>query len=120
MPTGENLLYMDGRRVYNFAVRALPNILHSLIQRNGLTSEEIDWIIPHQANIRIIREAAKRSGIPLERFYTNLEERANTSAASIPIALDEMVHNGKLRPGMKIVVVGFGGGLTYGGTYLIW
>lgn len=120
MSARDTMLYMDGRRVYNFAVRALPKVLNDVMTAQGLAPEEIDWVVPHQANLRIIREAAKRSGIPHERFYTNLENFANTSAASIPLALDEMNRNGLLRKGMKILIAGFGGGLTYGGSYIIW
>lgn len=120
MTPGESMLFMDGRRVYNFAVRALPKILNGVMEQNDLKPEEIDWVVPHQANIRILKEAARRTGISFERFYTNLEDYANTSAASIPLALDDMVRQGKLKPGMKILIAGFGGGLTYGGAYVVW
>ena len=120
--TGEESLYikMEGQKVYNFAVRVNVEIVTELMRRNGLTPEDIDYIVPHQANYRIIAAAAKRSKIPLEKYYLNMEEYANTSSASIPLALAVMDRKGLIKPGMKILTVGFGGGLTYGGNFLIW
>ncbi len=116
----DHYLQMDGRRVYEFAVRANTVILKDLMDKNGLTVEDIDWIVPHQANRRIIEAAAKRDRIPLEKFYLNMEEFANTSGASIPLALADMESKGLLKQGQKILTVGFGAGLTYGGNYIIW
>ncbi len=113
-------LFMDGQRVYNFAVRVNVEIVSELMTRNGLTPDDVDYIVPHQANYRIIRAAAKRAKIPMEKYYLNMEEFANTSSASIPLALAEMDKKGLLKRGMKIMTVGFGGGLTYGGNYIIW
>jgi 3-oxoacyl-[acyl-carrier-protein] synthase-3 len=113
-------LRMDGQRVYNFAVKVNVDIVTELMQRNKLTADDIDYIVPHQANFRIIQAAAKRAKIPLEKYYLNMEEFANTSSASIPLALAEMDRKGLLKRGMKILTVGFGGGLTYGGNYIIW
>lgn len=111
---------MDGRRVYNFAVRVNVSILTELLERNGLSMEEIDWVVPHQANAKIITAAAKRLKAPKEKFFMNLEDYANTSAASIPLALTRMEAEGKLKKGDKILTVGFGAGLTYAGNYIIW
>ena len=116
----DHFLQMDGRQVYEFAVRANTVILKDLMEMNSLTVEDIDWIVPHQANRRIIEAAAKRDKIPLDKFYLNMEEFANTSGASIPLALSDMESKGLLKKGQKILTVGFGAGLTYGGNYLIW
>lgn len=117
---GDIYLDMDGRAVYNFAVRVNVSILSELLERNGLTMDEIDWVVPHQANARIISAAAKRLKAPLDKFYMNLEEYANTSAATIPLALTQMEREGKLKKGQKILTLGFGAGLTYAGNYIIW
>lgn len=118
-PEEDLYLFMDGQRVYNFAVRVNVEIVSELMTRNGLTPDDVDYIVPHQANYRIIRAAAKRAKIPVEKYYLNMEEYANTSSASIPLALAEMDRKGLLQKGMKILTVGFGGGLTYGGNYII-
>jgi 3-oxoacyl-[acyl-carrier-protein] synthase-3 len=90
------------------------------MQADGITVDDIAWIIPHQANARIVQAARRRLKIPEEKFYLNIEEYANTSAASIPIALDELNRNGKLHKGDILMTIGFGGGLTYGGNIIIW
>jgi len=113
-------LHMDGRAVYNFAVRVLGEVVDELLSRNQLTIEEIDWIVPHQANSRIISAAAKRLKIDQAKFFMNIEDYANTSAASIPIALREMEEQGLLQRGQKIMTIGFGAGLTYGGNLIQW
>lgn len=111
---------MDGRAVYNFAVKAMKDTIEELLERNGLTIDDIDYVVPHQANFRIINACAKRLGTDPAKFFLNIDQYANTSAASIPIALNDMVGKGLLKSGMKIITVGFGAGLTYGGNYLIW
>jgi 3-oxoacyl-[acyl-carrier-protein] synthase-3 len=113
-------LAMDGRRVYNFAVQALIESIRELMERNNLTIEEIDHVVPHQANVRIIEAACSRAKYPREKFFMNIDEYANTSAASIPIALRDMTRDGRLRRGELIVTVGFGAGLTYGGNLIRW
>ncbi len=113
-------LQMDGKRVYLFAVDAIVKTIRTLCEREGILIEDLAWIVPHQANLRIIEAAAKRLKLPIERFYTNLERYANTSAASIPLAIDEMIDNDLLRPGQWVLNVGFGAGLTYGGNLLRW
>jgi 3-oxoacyl-[acyl-carrier-protein] synthase-3 len=114
------LLEMNGRNVYNFAVKTIPSIVHRLLALCGKRLEDFAWIVPHQANARIIQAAAKRLGTPEERFYMNIEEYANTSSASIPIALNEMNEKGLLKRGDLLMLLGFGAGLTYGGTALCW
>ena len=111
---------MNGQEVYNFAVRAITDIIDAFMSAGNLTIDNITRIVPHQANARIVQAAAKRLRIPVEKFYINIEEYANTSAASIPIALDEMNRNGQLNKGDIIITVGFGGGLTYGGNIIVW
>lgn len=109
---------MDGKRVYLFAVDAVVKTIRALCEREGIEPSQLEHIAPHQANQRIIDAAAKRLGLPTERFFTNLDRYANTSAASIPIALDEMIQSGRIRPGDRVLTVGFGAGLTYGGNIL--
>ncbi len=111
---------MDGRAVYAFAVRTIGQTILTLAQQNNLGLDEIDWIVPHQANLRIISACAKRYGLNEEKFYMNIQQYANTSAASIPLALEEMERKDLLKEGQKIILVGFGAGLTYGGTLLTW
>lgn len=113
-------LTMDGKRVYLFAVDAIVRTVTSLCEQSGMTPDELNWVVPHQANVRIIEAAAKRLGLPLERFFTNMDRYANTSAASIPIAMEEMVATGRLEPGQSVLTVGFGAGLTYGGNLIRW
>jgi 3-oxoacyl-[acyl-carrier-protein] synthase-3 len=119
-PEEDLYLKMDGQRVYNFAVKVNVDIVKELMERNNLTADDVDYIVPHQANYRIILAASRRAKIPLEKYYLNMEEYANTSSASIPLALAEMDRKGLLKKGMKILTVGFGGGLTYGGNYIVW
>jgi 3-oxoacyl-[acyl-carrier-protein] synthase-3 len=111
---------MNGQEVYNFAVKAITDTLDAMMKTQGVKIEEIARVVPHQANARIVQAAARRLHIPLEKFYLNIEEYANTSAASIPLALDELNRNGELKKGDLILTVGFGGGLTYGGNIIIW
>ncbi|MDR1985674.1 MAG: ketoacyl-ACP synthase III [Treponema sp.] len=114
------IIEMNGQAVYNFAVKSVTETIEKLLSATNLTIDEVQWIIPHQANRRILAAAGKRMGIPAERFFLNLEEYANTSAASIPIALDELNRGGKLHKGDVIMTVGFGAGLTSGGNIIVW
>ena len=114
------LIKMEGQPVYNFAVPAIIEVIRQILDRNGLTIDDITYIVPHQANQRIIEAAAKRSRIPYEKFYLNIEEYANTSAATIPIALNELYEHDKLSSGDLLITVGFGAGLTFGGNLLKW
>lgn len=113
-------LLMDGDEVYRFAVAAICNDLKNVVKQAGITFEDLDFIIPHQANLRIIKSAAKRLKIPMEKFALQINSCGNTSAASIPLVLDEMNRQGKLKPGMRIALSAFGGGLTTGACVLEW
>jgi 3-oxoacyl-[acyl-carrier-protein] synthase-3 len=113
-------LEMNGRRVYSFAVQTISTMVQRLLSLCGKKLDEIRWIVPHQANARIIEAAAKRLEAPQDRFYMNIEEYANTSSASIPIALNEMDEKGLLRRGDLLMLLAFGSGLTYGGAVLQW
>lgn len=113
-----NKLYQNGKEVYKFAVAALPKAFELAAEKIGVTKEEIDWFIPHQANIRIIETAAKKLGVSMDKFVVTLDHYGNTSSASIPLALDEAVRSGKVKKGDKIALIGFGAGLTYGGIVM--
>jgi len=111
---------MDGREVFKFATRVIPEIIDNILSANNLTINDIAHIVPHQANYRIIESAAERFNISTDRFYMNLDKCGNTSAASIPIALAEMSDKGLLKKGEYIIIAGFGGGLTWGGSLIRW
>ena len=111
---------MNGREVFKFAVRKLPEIVEKVIQKADSTLEDIDILIPHQANLRIIDAACERLHIPQEKVIVTIDEHANTSAASIPLALEEARQQGRLTPGTKLVLAGFGAGLTWGAAYITW
>lgn len=119
-PAERTKLHMEGRKVYNFAVQAIIDTIDELLSRNRMTISDIDHVVAHQANVRIIDAACKRAGYPPEIFFRNIAEYANTSAASIPIALDEMQRRGLLQRGQTLLTVGFGSGLSYGGSLLVW
>lgn len=112
--SGHSGLVQDGKEVYKFATKALPTAATNAAAKIGLDINDIDWFVPHQANIRIIETAAKNLGVPLDKFYTNLDMHGNTSSASIPIAFDEAVTKGAIKRGDKVCFVGFGAGLTLG------
>ena len=117
MPT---CVEMKGQEVYMFAVKAIDDTIRALLNAQGITIDDVKRIIPHQANARIVQTASKTLNIPIEKFYLNIEKYANTSSASIPIALDEMNRSGELKKGDLILTIGFGGGLTYGGNIIVW
>ncbi|MDR1329745.1 MAG: ketoacyl-ACP synthase III [Oscillospiraceae bacterium] len=114
------LIRMNGAEVFRFAVEALVKSIRDVSESAGISVDEIDRFVCHQANRRIIESAAKRLGAPIERFFINIERRGNTSAASVPIALDELNAAGGLTRGARVVLAGFGGGLTYGAVYMVW
>ena len=111
---------MDGKEVYKFAVKAMPHAAELALKRSELTKEDIDVLIPHQANIRIIQSAAKRLHVPMEKVFVNIEKYANTSGASIPIALDEALRSGMIHRGDIVCLDGFGAGLTWASLVMKW
>ena len=117
-PRREQPMAMDGQSVFRFAVSTIPTCVEQLLEKTGLTLADVDWVVCHQANQRIIDASVRRLGVPAEKFYKNLDRYANTSAASIPLALDELRESGRLLPGQRVIMVGFGGGLTWAGVML--
>jgi 3-oxoacyl-[acyl-carrier-protein] synthase-3 len=113
-------IVMDGREVFRFAVRAMEDVSRQAIALAGLSIDDIDYVVPHQANQRIIAAVAKGLGVPSERVISNVEKYGNTSSASIPVALCEAWEEGKLKDGDHIVLVGFGGGLVWGASVVEW
>lgn len=111
-------LQQNGKEVYKFAVQALPKSFELAAEKIGITKDDIDWFVPHQANIRIIETAAKKLGAPMEKFIVTLDHYGNTSSASIPLALCESIEKGIIKRGQKLALIGFGAGLTYGGIIL--
>ena len=111
---------MNGQEVYKFAVKTVPKVIEKAVDKAGLKVEDIDLFVLHQANLRIIESVAKRLHQPMEKFPTNLEECGNISAASVPILLDNINKHGMICEGKKIVLAGFGAGLTWGATVLTW
>lgn len=114
------LLSMDGKEVFKFAVKKVPEVIAELLEKTEYTEEDIDWFILHQANQRIIESVAKRMKADIEKFPMNISGYGNTSSASIPILLDEMNRNGKLKKGQKLVLAGFGAGLSWGAALVEW
>ena len=111
---------MDGQAVFKFAVKKVPEVIGELLQKADLTEKDIDLFVLHQANLRIIESVAKRMKTDITKFPVNIEEYGNTSSASIPILLDELNKTGCLQKGQKIVLCGFGAGLTWGATLIEW
>jgi len=112
--SGRPMLRMDGSAVFRFAVRALEEVVLEGLAANGLPKSAIDWLVPHQANVRIIQATARKLDLPMEKVVVTVDRHANTSAASIPLALDEAVRDGRIRPGHLVVMEGVGGGFTWG------
>jgi len=114
------VLWMDGTEVFKFAVNIMAQAVEKVLEKCYLTMDDVKLIVPHQANIRIIDGAAKKMGIPFEKVYSNVHKYGNISSASIPVALDEAWKNGKISKGDNIVLVGFGGGLTWASALVKW
>lgn len=111
---------MRGNEVFKCAVKALENIVEEILADQGLTKQQLDWLVPHQANIRIIRSTAKRLNMSLDRVVLTVERHGNTSAASVPLALDEAVRDGRIQPGHLVLLEAFGGGFTWGAALIRW
>ena len=111
---------MSGQETFKFAVKQIVGEIRLIAERAGITTEQIDYIVPHQANIRIIDLAARRLGVPMEKFVVNIERYGNTSSASVPISFDELVRSGRLKRGDLIALCAFGGGLSSGACLIGW
>jgi len=114
----EHYMKMKGREIFKHAVRTLTQCCEEAIQANGFSGEDIDWLVPHQANIRILEAVAKSFSIPMEKVIVNIEKYGNTSAATVPIALDEAVRDGRIKRGQLVLLTAFGAGLTSGSSLL--
>ena len=112
--------YMDGQAVFKLAVRTIPDLIKKTVAQAGWTLDDIDRIVPHQANLRIIESMVAQLNLPMEKFVVNIQEYGNTSAASVPLALYEAVQAGQIRKGDRIVLAAFGGGFTYAACAMVW
>jgi len=117
---GKPFVTMDGGAVFRFAVKVLAEVAHEVLAESELPLEKVDWLIPHQANIRIIQATARKLGLPMERVVVTVDRHANTSAASIPLALDLAVRDGRIRPGHHVLLEAVGGGFTWGASLIKW
>lgn len=120
MLKADPLIKMDGKSVFKFAVNVLHDIVNELLSDQKLASSDIDWLVPHQANIRIIEATAKKLGLGMERVIVTVGIHGNTSAASIPLALDTAVRDGRIKPGQKVLIEAIGGGFTWGAALINW
>jgi 3-oxoacyl-[acyl-carrier-protein] synthase-3 len=118
--SGTPFVHMDGGAVFKFAVKVLAEVAQEALTANKLRASAIDWLIPHQANIRIMDATLKKLGLPHERMVVTVDKHANTSAASIPLALDVAVRDGRIRAGQHVMLVGVGGGFTWGSVLIRW
>jgi 3-oxoacyl-[acyl-carrier-protein] synthase-3 len=116
--TGDPFLRMDGQAVFKFAVRVLAEIAEEVCLNAGMQTADVDWLIPHQANIRIIEATGKKLGIDREKVIVTVDRHGNTSAASVPLALDAAVRDGRIKPGQKVLLEGIGGGFAWGAALL--
>jgi 3-oxoacyl-[acyl-carrier-protein] synthase-3 len=116
----QHLVHMIGKDVFRAAVRRLTEATQTALAHNKLTPSDVDWVIPHQANVRILEAVQQRSQIPKERFFINIDQTANTSSASVPIALDQAVRAGKVRNGQTLLFCALGGGIAWGSAMVRW
>jgi 3-oxoacyl-[acyl-carrier-protein] synthase-3 len=114
----EHFLYQEGQAVFKFAVKGMADISHELMERNRLTADDIAWLVPHQANLRIIDATASRMNLPMEKVMINIEKYGNTTAGTIPLCLWEW--ESRLKKGDNIILSAFGGGFTWGATLVKW
>ena len=118
--TERHFLRMDGRDIFKFAVNAVKESIPRILEMAGMTQEDIDYLIIHQGNYRILEAGAKFARVPMDKVFVNINRYGNTSAASVPLALHEAVREGKIKPGDKVVLISFGAGATWGATLLEW
>ncbi|NHZ38091.1 beta-ketoacyl-ACP synthase III [Massilia rubra] len=111
---GSGFLYMDGPAVFKLAVTVLEQVAKEVLEHAGMTADQVDWLVPHQANIRIMKSTAKKLGLPLDKMVVTVDQHGNTSAASIPLALDIAVRDGRIKAGETVMMEGVGGGFTWG------
>ena len=117
---GNPYIKMEGNTVFKFAVKVMEEIVYEALAENNLQISDIGWLIPHQANIRIIQSTAKKLGIPMEKVVTTIDKHGNTSAASIPLSLDTAVRDGRIMPNQYVLLEGVGGGFTWGAVLIRW
>jgi 3-oxoacyl-[acyl-carrier-protein] synthase-3 len=113
---GSPFLQMDGQAVFKFAVKVLDEVARETLALCGLTASDIDWLIPHQANVRILEATARKLGVDLSKLVVTVGSHGNTSAASVPLALDLAIRDGRIKPGHKVMLQGVGGGFTWGAS----
>ncbi|HID35605.1 MAG TPA: hypothetical protein EYP25_13765, partial [Anaerolineae bacterium] len=118
--SGQHFIKMNGRAVFRFATRVMADATRKVLERAGLSVDDVDLVVPHQANIRIIQSSMRQLGLPEEKVFINLQDYGNTSTASIPIALTEAIEQNRIQPNDTIVMVGFGSGLTWAGAAIRW
>lgn len=111
---------MKGREVFRHAVVNLATVLEAVLDHTGLTADDIDWVVPHQANQRILDATARKLGLPAEKVVITVDRHANTSAASVPLALDTAVRDGRIQPGHLVMLEAMGGGFTWGAVLVRW
>jgi len=116
----EHYIYQDGQAVFKAAVKGMADVTVEIMEKNGLKGEDIAWLVPHQANLRIISATAKRMGLEMDKVMVNIEKYGNTTAATIPLCLSEWYQAGKLKKGDKIILASFGAGFTWGAIYFVW
>ena len=117
---GEPFIKMDGKGVFKFAVNSLSEVAEEVLAESKLQGSDIDWMVPHQANIRIIEATAKKLGLNMDKVVQTVATHGNTSAASIPLALDTAVRDGRIKPGQHILMEAVGGGFTWGASLIRW
>ena len=110
----EDYFTMDGRAVFNFAIKRVPEGINKIIEKAGISFDDVKYIVPHQANLRIVEAVAKKLKLPMDKFFINIDKTGNTSAASVPVALAQMTEEGLIEKGDKLIITGFGAGLTWG------
>ena len=120
LESGRHLVQMQGREVFKHGVRSMAEACDIALKRAGLTVDDVDLLVPHQANMRMIEATAKYAGVPLDKVFINVDRYGNMSSASVPVGLDEAVEQGLIGPGSNILTVAFGAGLTWGAMALRW